>query len=180
MTPRRPTFPQPIASRSAVAAASALGLFAALALPGAGWAQAPATRTTTITTTPPPPATGAFVSCTLTGDAVNQIVASLKNAPANIKTPTPVVDYIVVYTNSKPNHGQQVPGGHTGPVLCINKNRVTVADTASDTPIPGIDIVETDQSLQVQYGPDTGGTPNKTLVCASYADVDKCKTVTNK
>lgn len=86
----------------------------------------------------------------------------------------------MVYTNSNPNHGQPVPGGHTGPVLCINPDRVTVANTSSDAPISGIDISETDQSLHVQYGSAGSWAPNATLVCAAYGDVDKCKTVTNK
>lgn len=134
----------------------------------------------TTTTTAPPPAPNTFVTCKLTSATVNGLIASLKNAPANIKTPTPVIDYVVVYTNSQPNHGQAVPGGNTGPVLCINQERVTVADTASDVPISGIDVIETDQALQVQYGPAGTGEADSTLVCAAYADIDKCKTVTDK
>jgi hypothetical protein len=134
----------------------------------------------TTLTPAPPPAAGSFPSCILTKSAISALTASLKNKPANIKTPTPVIDYVVVYTNSQPNHGQAVPGGYTGPVLCINQERVTVADTASDVPISGIDIIETDQALQVQYGPAGTGEADSTLVCAAYADVDKCKTVTDK
>jgi|APTNR8051073442_1049403.scaffolds.fasta_scaffold01145_9 hypothetical protein len=144
-------------------------------------APAPVSAQVASTSTPaPPPAAGSFPSCILTKSAISALTASLKNKPANIKTPTPVIDYVVVYTNTNPNHGQAVPGGYTGPVLCINQERVTVADTASDGPISGIDIIETDQSLQVQYGPAGSGEPNSTLVCAAYADVDKCKTVTDQ
>lgn len=124
---------------------------------------------------PPPPPPETFVACKITD--VAKITAALKQAGI----PAPQIDYIVVYSNNLPNHGQTVPGGTTGPVLCTNDARAKAATTDSDTSIPGIDILATDQALQVQYrATGNPSAPTKTLVCASYADVEKCKTISPK
>lgn len=114
----------------------------------------------------------AFVTCTLSASVVRGITAKVRRAGIQ----APQVDYIVVYTNDNPNHGQVVPGGTTGPVVCVNPDRVGASDTTSDTPINDITIIETDQGLQVQHQPTAGGDIN-TLLCAAYADVDKCKLI---
>ncbi len=129
---------------------------------------------------------GEFVTCALTegvGGTVEKLQADVA-AAAGIADPASVqIDYIVVYSNDLPNHGQALDGGATGPVLCANTSRVSVADTASDTPIPAsppaspsasIDVIASDQSLQVQYVEDA---ETKTLLCASYADLDACKAI---
>lgn len=158
-TPRRKR------GRPALAVACAAGAIVALALPGAPWAAEP----------------GEFVTCTLTagtGGTVEKLQADV--AAATGIDPTLVrIDYVVVYSNALQNHGQPLPGGGTtGPVLCADAGSVSVSETSSDTPIPsspsapGIDIIETDQSLQVQYAEDE---ETKTLLCASYGDLDRCK-----
>ncbi|HYN39780.1 MAG TPA: hypothetical protein VES39_11065 [Rhodospirillales bacterium] len=140
----------------------------ALALPGAPWAAEP----------------GEFVTCTLTAGTeeadgtIEKLQADVALA-AGIDAASVQIDYVVVYSNGLQNHGQPLPGGGTtGPVLCADANSVSVSETSSDTPIPsspsapGIDIIETDQSLQVQYAEDE---ETKTLLCASYGDLDRCK-----
>ncbi|MCU0893726.1 MAG: hypothetical protein MUD06_05275 [Rhodospirillales bacterium] len=137
----------------------------ALALPGAAWAAEP----------------GEFVTCTLTagaGGTLEKLQADVA-AAADIDPASVRIDYVVVYSNALQNHGQPLPGGETtGPVLCADANSVSVSETSSDAPIPatasaaGIDIIETDQSLQVQYAEDEN---TKTLLCASYGDLDRCK-----
>lgn len=126
---------------------------------------------------------GEFVTCALTegvGGTVEKLQADVA-AAAGIADPASVqIDYVVVYSNDLPNHGQPIGVGETtGPVLCANASRVSVTDTASDTPIPAgppatIDIIASDQSLQVQYVEDA---ETKTLLCASYADLDECKAI---
>lgn len=117
-------------------------------------------------------APNAFPTCTLSTSVANGIAAKIKRSGI----PAPQVDYIVVYTNDKSNQGQVVPGGTTGPVVCVNPARVRATDTTSDTPIDDITIIESSQGLQVQHQPTGGGDIN-TLLCAAYADVDKCKLI---
>lgn len=126
---------------------------------------------------------GEFVTCALTegvGGTVEKLQADVA-AAAGIADPASVqIDYIAVYSNGLPNRGQALDGGGTtGPILCANTSRVSVTDTASDTPIPAspsasIDIIASDQSLQVQY---VENAKTKTLLCASYADLDECKAI---
>ena len=153
-------------------AAAFAGAFMALALPGLSWAAGP----------------GELVTCTLSaataeGDGTIEKLEADVALAAGIDIESVQIDYVVVYSNALPNHGQPLPppgGGTTGPVLCVNAARVSVDDTSSDTPIPsspsaaGIDIIATDQSLQVQYAEDE---ETKTLFCAAYADLDACKAI---
>jgi hypothetical protein len=153
-------------------AAAFAGAVMELALPGLSRAAEP----------------GELVTCTLTaGTEVEDGTIEKLKADVAAATGIPVasvqIDYVVVYSNALPNHGQPLPppgGGTTGPVLCVNADRVSVSDTSSDAPIPaspsapGIDIIATDQSLQVQYAEED---ETKTLFCAAYADLDACKAI---
>jgi hypothetical protein len=151
-------------------AAAFAGAFVALALPGLSRAAEP----------------GELVTCTLSAGTeeadgtIEKLQADVALA-AGIDAASVQIDYVVVYSNALPNHGQPLPvGGTTGPVLCVNAGRVSVSETSSDTPIPsspsapGIDIIATDQSLQVQYAEDA---ETKTLFCAAYADLDECRAI---
>jgi hypothetical protein len=159
---------------SAPAMAAALaGAFVALALPGLSGAAEP----------------GELVTCTLTaggeeGEGTIEKLTADVAAATGIAVASVQIDYVVVYSNALANHGQPLPGGGTtGPVLCVNGDRVSVSETSSDTPIPAsppaspsatIDIIATDQSLQVQYAEED---ETKTLFCAAYADLDECKAI---
>ncbi|WP_145998635.1 hypothetical protein [Methyloterricola oryzae] len=114
-----------------------------------------------------PLANHVFGECQLSSASVSGLVADITNSALA----SPQVDYIVVYTRDKPNHGQQLTETptYTGPVVCINGTEPsggllttlepTTLNTAvgytvlpSPAPIP-VTVKATEQSTVLQHVP---------------------------
>jgi hypothetical protein len=132
-----------------------------------------------------------ILPCTLTSLAVTELSNSLIAAgiPA---TPPPEIAFVVVYSLSKPNDGQAIATGTTGPALCKNSNVVAVTNpgvVTETTPIPSpnpdnhnVDILGVETVVITQYQNPSAQVPNPSTwekrLCHSVANNNDCFTIT--
>jgi hypothetical protein len=120
----------------------------------------------------PPAATAAeadhiFAGCTFTTTSLR---TALTITDSDLSAATLQASYILIYVRANPNDGQQigVTTSYTGPVLCINADTESIAETTEATQIPNstdhpgavsVDILGTEEALHLQYLLNFSGGP---------------------
>lgn len=131
---------------------------------------------------------GCVLDVRLGGNQTNDTVADLKEniiAGSNGKITNPAnidVAFIVVYSVNNDNDGQPVSGGHTGPIICINKS-LGVEVTSQTAPIPpagsdasSVDTLDAEDAFILRYVLNGGINDGKKekVICHTVNDQTDC------
>ena len=124
----------------------------------------------------PDPNQNKFVSgCSLSAATIIGLQNSITTV-IGVASPTPQVDFVLVYSLANPNDGQLLSGtAYTGPILCSNGASVNVETTTENTLIGvgnPVTIKAFEEALFLQY--EKSDLTIEKRVCHTVADKTYC------